>query len=242
MQAALRERVASRKLAAMGPHRRLRWAALLVVACLPALACGPRPAVVALALLASELPVVRAALDEFERQSGERVVVVAQQYPEIRRALAAEAGGGGGALDLAELDVYSLAPAAADAGVLEADELGALGSELDAAALRAGRIEGQRFLPYRLSWQALIYDAEALARPPETWAELLEVARAHPGQIGLKGARYEGLTCDVLPFVWQAGGDGAELDDAGAERLPIPGVARSLPPSARGELQGGEHR
>jgi hypothetical protein len=32
------------------------------------------------------------------------------------------------------------------------------------------------------------------------------VARAHPGKIGFKGARYEGLTCDLLPFVWSAGG------------------------------------
>ena len=42
------------------------------------------------------------------------------------------------------------------------------------------------------------------------------MARAHPGQIGLKGALYEGLTCDVLPFVWAAGGSGDVLDDPGA--------------------------
>jgi multiple sugar transport system substrate-binding protein len=198
----------------MGSLRRVRgWAAWLVVACVALPGCGPRPAVVALALLPSELPVVRAALDEFERASGERLVVVAQQYPEIRRALAAEAGGGAGALDLVELDVHSLALAAGHARALE---LGALGGELDAGALRAGRFEGLRFAPYRLSWQALLYDATVLTRPPGTWAELLEVARAHSGRIGLKGSRYEGLTCDVLPFVWQAGGDGVRLDEPAA--------------------------
>src|SRR5690606_25876034 len=40
--------------------------------------------------------------------------------------------------------------------------------------------------------------------------------RAHPGKVGFKAARYEGLTCDVLPFVWAAGGDGARFDDRGA--------------------------
>src|SRR5262249_7744391 len=34
---------------------------------------------------------------------------------------------------------------------------------------------------------------------------------------GFKGARYEGLTCDVLPFVWTARGSGQALDDAGAQ-------------------------
>src|SRR6266850_1314470 len=41
-------------------------------------------------------------------------------------------------------------------------------------------------------------------------------ARAHPGKIGFKGSLYEGLTCDVLPFVWAAGGRGDRLDDDGA--------------------------
>jgi ABC-type glycerol-3-phosphate transport system substrate-binding protein len=55
-----------------------------------------------------------------------------------------------------------------------------------------------------------------LGKPPRTWDELLAVARAHPGKIGFKGALYEGLTCEVLSFVWAAGGRGDVLDDAGA--------------------------
>src|SRR5205807_982552 len=53
-------------------------------------------------------------------------------------------------------------------------------------------------------------------RPPDDWPELLAVARAHPGKVAFKGSLYEGLTCDVLPFVWAAGGSGDVLDDAGA--------------------------
>src|SRR5690606_1493213 len=59
-------------------------------------------------------------------------------------------------------------------------------------------------------------DHATLGAPPRTWDELRAVARAHPGRIGFKAARYEGLTCDLLPFVWSAGGDGTRFDDAGA--------------------------
>jgi ABC-type glycerol-3-phosphate transport system substrate-binding protein len=177
---------------------------------------GPRPLTVALAILPSELPAYRAVVADFERASGRRVVLVPQQYADIRRALAAEASAGRGTLDLVELDVYSLAPAAGDVAALDPAELGPLVGALAPAAVRAGTIDGLRFLPHRVSWQALVYDHAALGAPPETWDELLAVARAHPGRIGLKGARYEGLTCDVLPFVWAAGGAGDVLDDAGA--------------------------
>ncbi|MDP9134330.1 MAG: non-homologous end-joining DNA ligase, partial [Actinomycetota bacterium] len=64
------------------------------------------------------------------------------------------------------------------------------------------------------------YSLRGLDRPfvaaPRTWDELLAVARAHPGGIGMKGALYEGLTCDVLPFVWAAGGGAVDFDDPGA--------------------------
>lgn len=170
---------------------------------------------VALALLPSELPVYRAVVADFERAHGLRVVVVPQQYADIRRALAAEARSGrAGTLDLIELDVYSLALAGRDARVL--DEAMPELSTMQPDAVAAGRIDGLRFLPHRVTWQALIYNHAVLGQPPATWDELLAVARAHPHRIGLKGSRYEGLTCDVLPFVWAAGGSGDAFDDEGA--------------------------
>jgi len=187
-------------------------AALVVASC----RAVPTELTVAVALLPSELPVYRAVVADFERATGQRVVVVPQQYADIRRALAAEAGARTGTLDLVELDVYSLALAAEDVARLDDAGLAPLIAELDPAAVRAGTIDGLRFLPHRLSWQALVYDRSALERPPATWDELVAVERAHPGQIGLKGALYEGLTCDILPFVWAAGGRGDVLDDAGA--------------------------
>ena len=176
---------------------------------------------VAVALLPDELPVYREVLAEFERHTGLTVVVVPQQYADIRRALAAEAVSGRGTLDLVELDVYSLAAAAPLVSDFDPDALGADLEALAPEALAVGRInDGSasrlRFLPHRLSWQALIYNHAVLGTPPATWADLLAVARAHPGQIAVKGALYEGLTCDVLPFVWSAGGSGEAFDDAGA--------------------------
>jgi ABC-type glycerol-3-phosphate transport system substrate-binding protein len=155
-------------------------------------------------------------LADFERASGRRVTLVAQQYADIRRALSAEAAAGTGTIDLVELDVYSLAPAKDDVAVLDTAALGELPETLDPAAVRAGTIDGLRFLPHRVTWQALVYDHATLGEPPASWAELVAVARAHSGKIGLKGARYEGLTCDVLPFVWAAGGRGDRFDDQGA--------------------------
>lgn len=177
----------------------------------------PDALTVAMALLPGELAPYRAIVADFERETGRKVVIVPQQYPDIRRALAAEAAAGEGTLDLVELDVYSLAPAAAQVARLDPATLGGEVDALESETVRAGTIDGLRFLPHRVSWQALVYDHEALGGPPQTWDEVLDVARAHPGKIGLKGALYEGLTCDVLPFVWAAGGSGARLDDAGAE-------------------------
>jgi ABC-type glycerol-3-phosphate transport system substrate-binding protein len=199
----------------------MRYVATLLalpIAVLAACHRGERTLVMAAAVLPSELPVYREVIADWERETGRRVIVVPQQYPDIRRALAAEAFAGHGTLDLVELDVYSLAAVAPYVAVLD---IGKIGPTLDALApfaRQAGQVDGLRFLPQRIAWQALIYDDTVLAQPPQTWSELLDAARLHPQQLGIKGALYEGLTCDVLPFVWAAGGSGDVLDDAGAIR------------------------
>ena len=195
---------------------RSRATALLALALLCACQRGETTLTLAMALLPSELTLYRAVVSDFERASGLHVVIVAQQYADIRRALAAEASADSGTLDLVELDVYSLAAAAQYVTPLDATALSPELDSLDPQALEAGRINGLRFVPHRVAWQALIYNHTVLEKAPASWEELLAVARSHPKQIGLKGALYEGLTCDVLPFVWAAGGSGEVLDDAGA--------------------------
>jgi len=193
-------------------------AVLLVLLALVGVGCRRSPEALTLvaAILPGELPGYRAVVAEFERSTGRRVVVVPQQYADIRRAIAAESAAGSGTIDLAELDVYALASAAADVQVLDPPSLESVVGALEPAAMRAGTIDGLRFLPHRVSWQAMLYNHAVLGDPPRSWDDLLAVARAHPGKIGFKGSLYEGLTCDVLPFVWAAGGDGVSFDDAGA--------------------------
>src|SRR5882672_3829363 len=196
-----------------GALRRRVAVALAVVAGGVGCAASSDTVTLVTAILPGELPAYRAVVGEFEQMTGTRVVVVPQQYADVRRAIAAETAAGQGTIDLVELDVYSLAAAAGDVVVLDASSLRSILEVLEPAAVRAGMIDGPRFLPHRVSWQAMIYDHATLGAPPATWDELVAVARAHPGKIGFKGSLYEGLTCDVLPFVWSAGGDGVTFDD-----------------------------
>jgi ABC-type glycerol-3-phosphate transport system substrate-binding protein len=192
-------------------------AALAAVVLLSACVRDDRVVTVAAAILPAELPVYRAVVADFERATATRVVVVPQQYADLRRALVAEATAGVGTIDLVELDVYALAPAAPHVVPLDPADVGVDLARFDAEAIRAGTIDGGlRFLPQRLGWEAMIYDSAAIPVPPDDWDALLAVARAHPGAIAFKGALYEGLTCDVLSFVCAAGGSGEVLDDAGA--------------------------
>lgn len=166
----------------------------------------------AAALLPSEQASYTAILDSFTAKSGVSVRLISQQYNQIRTTIEAEAQAGEGELDVAELDVYLLP---IEKGYMQpldtlmrAAEV--LRGHVPAQAWQAGRFgdpERLLYVPHRLNWQALVYDASVLSAPPGSWEELLSVARSHPGAIGLKCAQYEGLVCDVFPFVWQAGGD-----------------------------------
>jgi multiple sugar transport system substrate-binding protein len=168
---------------------------------------------IAIALLSSEQPAYRRVLDQFTRETGIPVRLIAQQYQQVRDALEAEVKAGQGQLDLVELDVYMLAPL--HRSVLPLDSLvktfSDLRSAVDSNAFSAGSPPGAggrtHFLPHRLNWQAMVYDASTLDQPPRTWEELLKVCRQHVGAIGFKASRYEGMVCDFFPFLWQSGGD-----------------------------------
>lgn len=164
------------------------------------------------ALLPSEQTPYTRLLESFTDTTGIRVRLVAQQYAEIRTAIQAEARAGRGELDLVELDVYMLPllqplMRPLDSLLWNADDLRSHATKSAWEAGTFGKTKRTFFVPHRLNWQALFYDTKSVPRPPATWGELLAVARKHPGGIGLKAARYEGLVCDLFPFVWQAGGD-----------------------------------
>lgn len=177
----------------------------------------------AAALLPAEKIQYMQVLREFTGQTGIRVNLIGQQYEPIRTVVEAEAAAGRGRLDLVELDVFQLPLLQQAMQPLES----LIGTEDDLAASIPGDAwtvglsgEPRRLLyvPHRLNWQALVYDSEALPEPPADWDALLAAAREHPGRIGLKCARYEGLVCDVFPFLWQAGGNPLRPDSPQALR------------------------
>jgi ABC-type glycerol-3-phosphate transport system substrate-binding protein len=168
---------------------------------------------IAVALLPSEGAAYARILEEFSDSTGIGVELVVQQYQQIREALRAEAAAGFGQLDVVEFDVYFLPDVATLVQPLDSlmHTLAGLREAVPADAWNAGvNLDSSRkvlFVPHRLNWQAMIYDAKRLVEPPQTWEDLRLLAQNRPASIGIKGARYEGLVCDFFPFLWQAGGE-----------------------------------
>jgi len=170
-----------------------------------------------LALFPEEARRYRQFAGDFERRSHIHLSLVAQSYVDILHALEAEAGAGRGALDLVELDLAMLGEARPH--VLPVDELvTASGRSLfPQAAWQAATTDWQIFfIPHRLMWQAMIYNRIEVPAPPATWQELSAFVKAHPDKLALKGAIYEGAVCDVMPFVWAAGGSEQAPDAPGS--------------------------
>jgi ABC-type glycerol-3-phosphate transport system substrate-binding protein len=199
-------------------------ATLVLVYCLIAFGAGcQRPAApgpslnVALALFPDEARRYQQFARDFEGRSGLRVRLIPQSYVDILRALEAEAGAGHGALDLVELDLATLVQA--QPHVLAVDSLltASVRKLFPDAAWQAATMGGHTFfVPHRLMWQAMIYNRVAVPKPPPTWNELSAFVDAHPGKLALKGALYEGAVCDVMPFVWGAGGSEQNPDAPGS--------------------------
>lgn len=171
----------------------------------------------AASLLPSEKIQYMQVLAEFTRETGIGVNLIGQQYEQIRTVVEAEFQAGRGRLDLVELDVYQL-PLLWSA-MQPISRLIHTRTELKTSIPHDawtvgffGQPSKLLYLPHRLNWQAMIYDSETLPEPPADWESLLAIAQAHPGRIGLKMAQYEGLVCDIFPFLWQAGGDPLKPD------------------------------
>src|SRR5215469_12312059 len=205
------------------PRLRSVCAARLLCCLVAAIAGCAKPAArgpsltVALALFPEEARRYRQFAGDFERRSHIHLSLVAQSYVDILHALEAEAGAGRGALDLVELDLAMLGEARPH--VLPVDELvTASGRSLfPQAAWQAATTDWQIFfIPHRLMWQAMIYNRIEVPAPPATWQELSAFVEAHPGKLALKGALYEGAICDVMPFVWAAGGSEQAPDAPGS--------------------------
>ena len=173
---------------------------------------------IALAVFPDEAASYRAFVADFESRHHVHVNILAQTYSDILQAMRVQAASRG-SLDLVELDLAQLGEAHGYAqpldSVVSATEHGLFSDQAwDAATIDRHLY----FVPHRLMWQAMIYNRIEVPQPPETWSDLERFALEHPGKLALKGARYEGAICDVMPFIWTAGGDECAPDSPGSLR------------------------
>jgi ABC-type glycerol-3-phosphate transport system substrate-binding protein len=189
-----------------------------------------RELTIALAVFPAEAARYQEFVRDFESRQHVRIGFVAQSYSDILRALRAEAGAGRGRLDLVELDLSMLGEAHGSVRPLDGLVGSGARSLFPKAAWAAATIDRHVFfIPHRLMWQAMIYNRLQVPHPPATWSDLRDFARRNPGRLGLKAARYEGLICDVMPFVWSAGG--SELNPLSRGSLRAIDFIAALSPS-----------
>ncbi|HWX30730.1 MAG TPA: extracellular solute-binding protein, partial [Steroidobacteraceae bacterium] len=188
------------------------------------LVCGCRSSAapdqlnIALAVFPDEAASYRAFVTAFESEHHVRVKILAQTYSDILEAMRVQAASHG-ALDLVELDLAQLGEAHGYAQTLDSVVSVSARGLFSNQAWNAATIDSHLyFVPHRLMWQAMIYNRIEVPHPPDTWNDLARFAREHPGKLALKGARYEGAICDVMPFVWTAGGDECAPDSPASLR------------------------
>ncbi len=173
---------------------------------------------VAMALFPSEAIIYRNILKEFESISGTRVNLVTETYGDILHLLFAQSRAGRGPFDLVEIDIAVLGQAREGVQTLPQSMLATVRAVFPEPAWKVGIVGNQLyFVPHRIMWQAMIYNRLRVPRPPTNWDELAQFARAHPNKLALKGGLYEGIVCDAMPFVWEAGGD--ELEPTSTDTL-----------------------
>jgi ABC-type glycerol-3-phosphate transport system substrate-binding protein len=173
---------------------------------------------IALAVFPDEAARYQSFVADFESQHHVHVKVFAQTYSDILQAMRVQAGSRG-SLDLIELDLAMLGEAHSYAQLLDQVVSPTARALFSKEAWDAATIDRQLyFVPHRLMWQAMIYNRIEVPNPPANWDDLERFAREHPGKLALKGARYEGAICDVMPFVWTAGGNECAPDSAGSIR------------------------
>jgi arabinogalactan oligomer / maltooligosaccharide transport system substrate-binding protein len=173
---------------------------------------------IALAVFPDEAARYEAFVTDFESQHHVHVNVLAQTYTDILQAMRVQAASHG-SLDLVELDLAMLGEAHGYAQPLDTIVSPSARALFSNEAWNAATIDRHLyFIPHRLMWQAMIYNRIAVPNPPANWNDLARFAREHPGKLALKGARYEGVVCDVMPFVWTAGGDQCAPDSPNSLR------------------------
>lgn len=189
---------------------------------------GTRELTVMMGLAEAEWRVMRERVfPPFEAQHGVRVRLVQAEAPDAAKKLMAMHRAKRMEVDLITQDVLQLA-SLVQAGVME--DLTPYREAIPASALPhlidVGTFDGAiYFMPYRPNVQIAYYHAEKFKayglQPPQTWDELLAVAkRFHEvegvGRVLLQGTLTPNTTTQVIEFIWAAGGDPLVLNDQGS--------------------------
>jgi trehalose transport system substrate-binding protein len=209
-----------------------RWRSLVWLGCwlgwAAVSAAGQPELAVMMGLGEAEWRVMRSRIfPPFEQRHGVTIRGIQAEAADAVKKLRAMQRAGRMAVDLIAQDVLWLRP------LVEADlmeDLSAHRQAIPATALpqlvEVGTVAGRLyFLPYRPNVQIAYYHADKFAayglQPPQTWEELLAVARRFReaegiGRVLLHGTLDQNTTTQVIEFIWAAGGDPLALDDAGA--------------------------
>jgi trehalose transport system substrate-binding protein len=210
----------------------LRWTLILLLGLLDGCGLGPAPG-------GSELTVMMGLAEVEWRVMRERVFPPFEQQHQVRiRGVQAEAADAAKKLvamhrakrmevDLITQDVLQLAPLV-NAGVME--DLSPFREAMPTTALphlvEVGTFDGSLyFMPYRPNVQIAYYHADKFRayelQPPQTWHELLTVAKRFydaegVGRVLLQGTLTANTTTQVIEFIWAADGDPLVLNDRGS--------------------------
>jgi ABC-type glycerol-3-phosphate transport system substrate-binding protein len=173
----------------------------------------PGPLRIWLDLTEQEAPVFNALLSQFQRITGIETALELKPQEKILEDFDSPELKGLDVPDLIQVDIYHLEETRARVQELSRWTPKTLDTRgLYSSALKPA-LSGNKyhFLPYRIAWPAMIYNCREIPSPPRTWEELIKVAKAHPGKLGLQGLAGENLTLVLISWVWQAGGDPFQL-------------------------------
>jgi trehalose transport system substrate-binding protein len=163
----------------------------------------------------------------FEKKYGVTIRGIQAEAPDVVKKLIALHRAKRMQVDLITQDILLLTPLV-NAGVME--DLSAYRDAIPTTALpqlvQVGTFdEVSYFMPYRPNVQITYYHEDKFAEyglhPPQTWEELLAVAKRFKeaegvGRVLLHGALDLNTTTHVVEFIWAAGGDPLVLNDPGS--------------------------
>jgi len=185
----------------------------------------------------------RIILPDFAQKTGIQVEFLQIEAADFVRQLQAQVQAGRVEVDLFAIDNNSLAPLVDNQLIEDLTQYeDIIPPETISSLLPVLRFNDTLyFLPYRPNVQIVYYNTgeftEAGLQPPQTWDELMNVAktfsdREEVGRVALQGASGSPVGVTVTEFIWQAGGDPLVLNGAQSQQAfqYLQGLNRYLSP------------